>query len=205
MAFVPIVRACSVEVRCVQWGQRSEITLGFQRDTTIDEASLVVIADAVDLWWYTYGRPLMHSGVSLREVYARDLTTITGPVYTSTVHTGALGTLSSGGASANNVAKSIAFKTALRGRANRGRNYWFGFGANQIANSAITASYRNLLKAMYERLLPGGGSTPAGWTWVVLSRQLNGVTVGRAVPITSVAVPSDAIDSMRTRLPGRGL
>lgn len=205
MAFVPIARACSIELRFLQWGQRSELTLGFQRDTAIDAASLIVIADAMDLWWYTYGRPLMHAGISLREVYARDITSDSGPVYTSTVHTGAVGTLGSGGASANNIAKSIAFKTAMRGRANRGRNYWFGFGANQIANSMVTASYRNLVKALYERLLPGGGSTPAGWTWVVLSRQLNGVTIGRAVPITSVAVPSDALDSMRTRLPGRGL
>lgn len=205
MAFVAIANACSVEVRCLQWGQRSELTLGFYRAAGIDALALEAIANAIDLWWYTYARPLVHSGVSLREVYARDLTTINGPVYTSTVHTGATGTLSTGGASANNIAKSIAFKTAQRGRANRGRNYWFGFGANQIGNSMITASYRNSVKALYERLLPGGGSTPSGWVWVVLSRQLNGVTQGRAVPITTVAVPSDALDSMRTRLPGRGL
>lgn len=205
MAFVPIANSCSIEIRCLQYGQRAELTLGFLHSGAIDVSALQVIADAVDLWWYTYARPLVHAQVSLREVYARDLTSINAPVYTSTVHTGAVGTLTVGGSAANNIAKSISFKTAQRGRANRGRNYWFGFGANQITTTYIGTSYRNSIKALYERLLPGGGSTPANWTWVVLSRQLNGVTQGRAIPITSVAVPSDALDSMRTRLPGRGL
>lgn len=206
MAFVTIANTCAAELRFLLNGQRAALSLAF-RKSGLTATDVQTVAEACDTWWYTYARSKQGSVVQYREVYVRSLASEDGPTYTCSTHTGVTGTMTVGDQYPNNVAKCVSFRTALRGRSNRGRNYFFGFGPNQLASNrqSISTTYAAALIELYERWLPGGSSIPAGFEWVVASRQLNGVAVGRAVPIISVVLTNLNLDSMRTRLVGRGL
>jgi hypothetical protein len=206
MAFVAIANCCAIELRMLWNSQRVALTFGFYKSGGYDSSDLITISDAMGLWWYTYARTYQMAYANMREVYARSLDSESAPSYSNTTYVGVTGTMGGSTTSPNNVCFCLSFRTGLRGRANRGRNYWFGFGPSQVTNqNYITSAYRANLIALYNRLLPGGGSIPSGHVWVVLSRQLNHVIQGRHIPITSVLAVDDTLDSQRKRLPGRGL
>lgn len=206
MSFVIILRACAVEMRYRVDNQRVSLTLGMYKQFKATDEEVRDLADFMSTWWYNNGRTLMGSHVSLQEVYVRELSSEDGYSYSSTIHQNAQGSLTVGTAWPNNVALCVSFRTNLRGRSNRGRNYWFGFGISQRQGAnTVTSTYRNNVIAFYQRLLPGGSSDPTPWRWVVLSRQQDGEEEGRAVPIETVLCVDDVLDSARRRLPGRGL
>lgn len=206
MAFVPVANTCTAELRLSYGGQMVALTLGFYNSGGVTQANLQTLADRLNEWWYGALRARAGGGLINREVYCRDLTSEGGPVATSTTRAGTQGSLSVGTGMPGNVALVVSFRTALRGRANRGRNYWLGFGSTQMSSlDYVTSAYSATVVAAYQMLLPSGTYDPTPYRWVVVSRQLNGVATGRAVPITSVLVVDNGIDSMKTRLPGRGL
>jgi hypothetical protein len=205
MAFVTIEYCAAVEIRLTFDTVWCALTLGFDRGAPIAPTVLQNLVDGLAEWWYTYARPLTSSLTVLREVYARDLTFYGAKTAVSYNHAGSAGTLTTGPVFPANCAFSVSFRTALRGRANRGRNYWLGFGDYQRSGpSELSTTYVNQLIGLYERLLPGGSNDPTPFIWSVLSRQLDGVPGGRAIPITAVIAVDNYIDSQRRRLPGRG-
>lgn len=207
MAFVSIANACAVELRFNWQSQRCALTFGFSRSAPFTEANLHTIADLMSVWWTGTARGRMHPGVVLREVYARALDSEAAPSYISTIGAGTAGSFGATAPMPSNVALCVSFRTSQRGRANRGRNYYFGLtiGDMQSNTTMLSQTAVNVIKGYYDRLLPGGLSDPTPARWCVLSRQLDGVPGGRAVPITSVSVVDNIIDSQRRRLPGRGL
>jgi len=187
-------------------GQRCEITLGFWRSDGYDAAKLLTLANFIATWWYNSWRLYQRNNVTLTEVYARALDSNSAPVATSTLYSGTQGSRTGGNYMPQNVAWVISFRTALRGRANRGRNYIpLSSQDYYAAPSSINSSGRDGYLAVYRALLPGGSSDPTPNRWCVISRQLDGVVQGRAVPITAVVAVNDVLDSQRRRLPGRGL
>jgi len=205
MAFVPIANACSAELRLSWGGVRIALTLGFYRSDGWTAATLQTLADLLSEWWFNQLRTHQTNNVSMREVYVRDLTTESSPVATSVTRAGTTGTWAGTPKLPQNTAYCISFRTALRGRANRGRNY-VPVGSSDYVSTAgsINGSTRDAWLADYRTLLPGGAYDPTPARWVVLSRQLNGVIQGRAVPITAVVAADNYMDSQRKRLPGRG-
>lgn len=186
--------------------QRCELTLGFGRSAAWTAANLQTIADHCATWWNTALKPLLGGNLQLTEVYARSLESDSAPTYTSTLYSTTLGTASGTAYIPQNCAFVVTFRTAQRGRANRGRNYFPVCLQTQLGNAGIiNTTFRDSLLTAYRRLLPGGASDPTPAYWVVISRQLNGVVGGRKVPIIAVASVDDYIDSQRRRLRGRGL
>lgn len=206
MPFTPITNACQAEIR-MQWdNQRVALTLGFVKQTAITVPELTTLANLLSNWWTSQARNQISSAVTLREVYVRDLTTIGSPSYTSILGAGTAGLATGGSAFPSNVSLAISFRTAGRGRANRGRNFWVGLRSSMFASANnVTSGVANAIIGYYARFLPAGGHDPTPFRWCVLSRQLDGVPQGRAVPITQVLVVDTVVDSMRKRLPGRGL
>jgi hypothetical protein len=205
MAFVPITNAAAVEVRLYYLGSRCEVTLGFDRGQEIEESDLEFLADAMADWWYNRLRPYQSSSLTHQEVYVRDLTSEFAAAWTSTKRNGVVGSGTPGTLYPPNVSYCVSFRTGLRGRANRGRNYCLTLGSNYASATTVTSTYRNAMIAAYQTLLPGGASDPTPWRWCVLSRQIDQVVQGRAVPIVAVTVADDYVDSMRRRLFGRGI
>lgn len=202
MAFVPVSHACAIEVRQTLVNVSVEFTLGFALLDDYTSADLIDIADKVAVWWYDIIRPWQRVSTVHREVYARSLHSLTGPVYTSLLYTTETGTASGSDPVPNNSAFCVSFRTAGRGRANRGRNYFYGMQENNLTGgNEVAAGYRAAIIAAYETLLPGGSYDPTPHRWCVISRQLNGTPIGRAVPITAVTASSIYVRTMRTRLP----
>jgi hypothetical protein len=205
MAFVPISNAAAAELRFLYLGSRQELTLGFLKNPPVEESDLEQLADALADWWYNYLRPYHSSSLTHTEVYVRDLTSETSGAFTSTKRTGVVGSGTPGTLYPPNVSYCVSFRTGLRGRANRGRNYCLSMGSNYASATTVTSAFRNAMILAYQRLLPGGAADPTPWFWCVLSRQLDKVVGGRAVPIVAVTVADDYVDSMRRRLFGRGV
>jgi len=111
-----------------------------------------------------------------------------------------------GEAAPNNCSMAVSFRTAVSGRSNRGRNYVPVLTNSQVSENLIDSSWAQDVVNAYSELLFGGGALPAGWVWVVVSRFTGGLprTVGTFNEIFSVLVTDLIVDSMRTRLPGRG-
>jgi 3D (Asp-Asp-Asp) domain-containing protein len=210
MPFVPVANGALVEVRMSSMGQQVENTLWFETDATPTEATLTDLADAVGLWWRTNIKPITSSRVSVTEYVATSMDTATSP------QVSVPGTVLDVGASTPNVMPlgstlTVSFRTGLRGRSFRGRNYVIGMTEDQVDGNSVVAGVAELWRAAYEELI--AAATDVGWTWIVASRfsgtdPVTGDPTPRAAavttPITAVVVVDDFVDSQRRRLSGRG-
>ena len=209
MPFVPVPNAALVEVRMLWDGQHVENTLWFEGSSPLDGGSLTALAEAVGNWWITFYRTNISSAVRLVEVFASAMDTNTSPTGTFVPSTPQVGT---GGSEAlpNNVSLTVSFRTAARGRSNRGRNYVVGLLDDQVNENTVDPLILADWIAAYSELI--GVATALDLTWVVASR-FSGVdgdgdpiprVTGVTTPITAVVIVDPIIDSQRRRLPGRG-
>jgi hypothetical protein len=209
MAFIPCALSCAAELRFTSWTCNIEITLSFKHPTEVTAANLLVLCDLLSDWWYATLRLQQRNNIIMREVYARSLEDESGPTATSYKRAGQLGGVATGSPMPGNVALAVTFRTAMRGRSYRGRNYVPGLHTGALVSTdynSVTTTYANNVVAAYNALLPGGSYDPTPYVWVVVSRfhdhqpRLAGV----ATPITSVGIGNVFVDSMRRRLTGRG-
>jgi len=209
MAFIPVANTALVEVRFTQNGQNVENTLWFENAADPDSAALTTLAIAVRDWWDAELKPIVSSNVQLREVVATSMTTDSSPIGSSTPAEADFG-----GSTANivpgNVTMSISFRTGLRGRSFRGRNYAVGLTEDQVTGNQFVTGLTALWQAAYFALIDAAAT--AGWQWVVVSR-FSGVddsgdpiprAAGVTTPVIDVVVVDDNVDSQRRRLTGRG-
>jgi hypothetical protein len=207
MVFTPVLGTVAVELRYTVAAQNIENTLNFYIPSGVSPEAVQWVAEFVGVWWYTYLREFQRNQLELREIYARDLGSESGSVYSDTTYAGENGSASVGTLLPNNVSYAITFRTAGRGRSYRGRNYLCALSTSWVTQSTIASGFRDPVVECYERLLPGGGSVPSWAVWCVVSRWHNNVRrtpYGLAIPITAVATSDDHVDSARKRLPGRG-
>jgi len=67
----------------------------------------------------------------------------------------------------------LTLRTLYRGRSARGRLYLTGFGKDQVNNNAYASGLIDDLLALFEGLIDDVAAI--GWTWVVASKQEDGV------------------------------
>lgn len=190
--------------------QRVENTLWFDFGVSPDLAGLNTLADDLIAWWGASYAPLVSSGVQLREVVCTDQSSPTGPQVTVAPAVGLFGANTSP-PKPSNVSVTVSFRTALRGRSYRGRNYIVGLTNDTMTLNTLNVGFIGDAIDAYAALLPAGaaGITPQ---WVVASR-FSGVdaqhhaiprVTGIATPIETVTIVDAIVDSQRRRLPGRG-
>jgi hypothetical protein len=205
--FVSILNVAQVNIRAVIDQQRVQNTLYFRStEPGLAVLPLGALAASMESWWETNARPILPPEYSYREVYVVDQTSATAPTATSSAASGWVGTRTFGGPMPNNASIAVSFRSLLRGRAYRGRNYWPLLNKNDVAGNLVSQPFVNLITLLYDLLLPFGGATPSGWEWVVVSRTLNKLprAQGIATPVTDVLITDRTVDSQRRRLPGRG-
>jgi len=210
MPFVPVPNVALVEIRMLAMAQLVENTLWFEFGSAPDAADLTALLEAVESWWVSEVKPLTSSRVGVREFVATDMSSQTGPVASLA------GTILDVGSNTPNAMPlgttlTVSFRTALRGRSFRGRNYIVGLTEDQVDGNAVEAGVATSWSDAYSQLpVP---TLAAGWTWGVVSRfsgidPATGDPIPRAegifTPITAVVVVDDFIDSQRRRLSGRG-
>lgn len=203
MAFIPVPETAQFNIRCTLQGERVENTLYFRHAGGWSSEFLGITAELLADWYTTGPRSIMTSQLVLREVYAADLSSENGEVYTHAVAN------DPGGPETvpplpNNVALCVSFRTGLRGRSYRGRNYVCGWTENVVNGNAVTAAAAATVQTAYNQLLNLGGSGQL--QWVVVSRYADGQprVTGVATPVLTAVIVDLIVDSQRRRLPGRG-
>lgn len=209
MPFIPVANTALAELRFTQNGQQVENTLWFENASDPDVTALQALDAALFDWWVANLQPIQSSNLQLREITVTSMTTASSATDTFVPPTAEFGA-STANVVPGNVTMSISFRTALRGRSFRGRNYALGLTEDQIAGNQFVTGLTALWQAAYDALIVAAAT--AGWTWVVVSR-FSGVdgdghpvprSAGVTTPVTSVVVVDDNVDSQRRRLTGRG-
>lgn len=204
MAFVPVANTAQFELRYTAAGQDCANTLYFRRIGGWDGPGLSNACESLWGWWKTTLAPSVSNAVVLREVYGFDLSTADGPTGTYA----GIPPASGGDTSPllpNNVSIAVSFRTARRGRAYRGRNYFLGLTEGVVTNSTVAEARLTSIVSAYLALALEDDVIPGG-TWVVCHRYSGRtpLTTGTAEPITDVVIVDPIVDSQRRRLPGRG-
>lgn len=203
MAFIPVHHVLQVDVVYLWDDQKVENTLYFLGEPPILASDMTSFAGLIYNWWTTHMKPLQANTVQLVEIGVRLLTTAISPAITYVPISPSFGT--AGGASLpNNASLCVSFRTDLRGRSYRGRNYFIGLTEAQVTNNEVGTSVADDIQDAYAALLTV--AFDAGYSWVVVSRySMNAPRVtGVATPITAVVIVDNTVDSQRRRLPGRG-
>lgn len=211
MPFVPVLNTAEAQLVVRLDSQTMENTLFFQLPTDPSAADLLSLGGDLIAWWGDNIAPQVSAAAELIEIVCTSLTSDTSPSVTSVPPVAALG-LVSGDFLPTNASLAVSFRTNLRGRSFRGRNYVIGLTESQVTGNHVSNVSVAAYKAAYEVLLPAGGAFTDDWAWVVVSR-FHGVdvnhkpiprTAGVRTAVTSVVIVDDVIDSQRRRLPGRG-
>lgn len=205
MPYVPVPDTLQAELRFTWAGQQVENTLYFTGSAGVTPSLATDLGDALIGWWTGQFAPIMSNTLTLVEVFLTDLTTNTSFTVSDTSGLPVTGA-STTDSEPNNVSLCVSFRTVQRGRSGRGRNYVPGLTEAQVNGNVVGATTISDITGAYSILL-GAGSFVAGLQWVVVSRFHNGVerTTGLAIPITTVLVVDNIVDSQRRRLPGRGV
>lgn len=210
MPFVPVPNTVLAEIRMTLDGQQVENTLWFEASGALN---LIVMGDLAQLlndWWIANYAPQVSVNLQLIEIVISDQSSASGLQFAFTAAPATIGAVVSD-ALPNNVSLTVSFRTALRGRSFRGRNYVTGIPESVAAQSHLAGAYVAGWQVAYAQLL-SDVSGVGDFEWVVASR-FSGVDVdgdpiprvaGVTTPVTSIIVVDDVVDSQRRRLPGRG-
>lgn len=203
MPFVPTLNGIKVELRMLLAGQQIENCFHVRTRGASPGSVLEDVAIATYTWAAADYFDNLSEDVTLREVYATDISSATGPVYTATSEITTVGAVTEPSV-ANNVAFCLSLRTDSRGRSYRGRWYVAGFTRLAVNDSAVPGSFANALVASVDALADALSSLDVDMG--VLSLVSNGVprTEGVITPITSITYTDLTVDSQRRRLPGRG-
>lgn len=203
MAFVPVPNVAEVELRYLLDSQHVENTLYYGLSTTVTLADLQALAADVAAVMVSSVMPLLSSFLTLNEIVVTDLSSSTGDQVSYNTGLPLAGS-QTGDYLPANVAFAIGFKTTVRGRSYRGRNYVVGLVESQANGNHIDATTRTNLVNAWQDL--GAAGVPDAWTHVVVSRFTAGAprVTGVATVVTEYVTYDDVFDSQRRRLPGRG-
>jgi len=203
MAFVPVPNTIAVDVIYELSGQRVENTLYFEKPGGWDAAAITTFLENLRDIIATGLLPLLHTSLQLVQLVGTLLDAVESISIVSLVSP-PLGGGVSGTQLPNNVTYTVQFKTALRGRSFRGRNYVPGIPQTGISANNIDATLRTGLLDFYDTVRELALDNTC--LWVVVSRVADGVerTTGVTTPITGPATADSFLDSQRRRLPGRG-
>lgn len=205
MAFIPVADCAQIRVEGRVDGQQTINDLYFRHTTgPIAAADLLALANAMETWASAAYAPVLNEAWSGVQITARDLTSQVGFAAVASLSGIVGGT--AGEAAPNNCTMAVSFRSAFSGRSFRGRNYVPCLTNSQVTGNNIDADWAQSVVDAYALLLFGGGSLPAGWVWVIVSRFTLGAPRVSGVfnEVFSVLVSDLIVDSQRRRLPGRG-
>jgi len=167
-------------------------------------ADILELAESIGTWVASTLAPLLNENWSGVRVLARGLTNALG--LTAEVSISTVTGLVTGEALPNNVSMAVKFATGHAGRSSHGRNYVPALSDTIVDGNDIDGGWATSIVEAYANLIFPGPVLPDGWIWVVVSRYTNNEPRAEGIfqEIFSVSVTDLIVDSMRSRLPGRG-
>lgn len=204
MADQRVINGMRAELRYTLMTEQIMNTLWFHKNTgEVSSADCQTLGEYLADWWSDNMKSLLTVNLTLREVYVRGAERVSGnPEYTATNGLPASGTIDAE-SMPGNVALCVSFRTGLTGRSYRGRNYVSGMNDGVVSGNQFQVSFVNNVVAAYTTLLT---DLPTAFDWVVASFQTNGVPniPGLVHAVQSILATDTNVDSMRSRLAGRG-
>lgn len=214
MAFVPVPNVAYIKIVGLDDGQDAINDLYFVSTAPpISQFTLAALVLGIRDWWQGMVMPLISETYVGIEIQGRDLTEQTSFVSSLTLGTGTGGV--SGEQAPNNVSSNLVFRSGIAGRGNHGSNRIPAIPNSVVDTNVFAGTFLDDVAAAYSDLLAGGGSTPAGWTWVVVHRfEGSSLVDGKKVPtplaegtyreVFSCVFPDNFVDSQKSRLPRHG-
>lgn len=201
--YIPVPNTAKVDWIFSTPGGVAMNSLYFEKGSALTEADLTAIAAAAEDAWESQISSIAATTVSLDRTVVTDLTTDSSGQVTDP------GGISGGNSSEqlpDNSTVAISFRSALRGRSFRGRVFHVGLNVDNVANDSIGPSNATIFATKYQAAVDAIAASVSGLTHVVVSLCHDNTwrTTGVTTPVTSIQV-DPILDSMRNRLPGRGI
>lgn len=207
MAFQPAPGVAKVAVLAENQGETNVSTLYFKHNTSgaPPASALATLATLISNHWQDVMLNSNTLEYVMRGVEVTGLWDAVAPAVLDTSLAGVTGGLA-GPVVPNNVSLAVKFSTGMTGRSSRGRNFWPSFLELEVNANRVDAARVSAIVAGYGDMI-GSGIFATSWTWVVLSRYSGGAprTIATTLPVTAVSVTDTVVDSMRRRLPKRGV
>lgn len=195
--FVPFIDTAKVCIDFTLAGRPASICLHFHKSSATDQDYEDLATDVANSIDATFVADFTND-LSFNEVTVYDQTSETSPKYVSTS-----GLPQVGGAAADTIPSQNAwvctYETNRRGRSFRGRSYMPGLTDAQVVDSLILGATLTNFLSKWETVLINI-EVASGWTFVVASRQENGVprTLGVTTPV-EVLVARNIVRNQRRR------
>lgn len=203
MPFQPVPNVVQVNVRGTFQGSQTENTFYYQYVGTMTQERLDDLTDAIDSAVRDNWLPLLSSGWTGREIYARDLSSEVG-VQSTDITIGGLTGAVTGDTLPNYATIAIARRSGLTGRSARGRIFWQGLAESQTLNNSIVSTVAaNIIDAIQEVDL---AALALEFVPVIVSRYTAGTL--RLEPLVlelaQWLITDLLLDTRRSRKPGNG-
>jgi hypothetical protein len=204
MAFIPVENTASVRMVYTHLGEVAMNTFHVHSTAGWNENKLDELADTFLDWHDVRLQPLQGANTVLLRVETRDLTEENGMGITKDCITGCVGLVNQAGAPGN-VTVAVSWTTGFVGRSRRGRTFHIGLTDDQTSGNQVLEAIRVSLEAAYFDLISDVATADPDWRLVVVSRFEDGAprSAGLVTEIRNATVDPN-LDSMRTRLAGRG-
>lgn len=202
--FIPFANCAEVVCIGTFGGTACYLTNGVRKGSPFSGTDLTDIGNIFGLWLQEDLLPLLYNTLTYTQIKVTDLTSQFAPIAIATDGLPASGAVT-GASVTNQVASVVSFKTGLRGRSFRGRNYVGGLGATALnTTTTVSAAFAASLVGAYVQLATSLGA--AGFDHVVLSRFENNVrrSVGVATRITDY-IGRLPLGTQRRRIVGHGI
>jgi len=202
MAFIPVPGVAQVNVNYRENNEPAQNTLYFASNSTIDTTNIQSLADDILAYWLAEMLVWLPQTTQLFQVEAFSLDAQEGPYGQAVPDAPSFGGVFLDG-DANNVTISVSHRSGLRGRSHRGRNYLAGVPKAYIDANFVDVDWLLSVIGGYANMM-GPNAVSDGWRWNIVSRRHNNAwrAEGIALPVRSVVIVDNVVDSMRNRLPG---
>lgn len=201
LAFDDVVKVDFVQELALQTVVNSLYAMKFSGSWTVPSATNLAL-DAID-WWDVNIAPQLTTAVELNLVRVTQLNDPDGFIIEETSGLPLNGDVATE-SHPNNVAAVVSFRSGLRGRRNRGRNYLAGLPNGAVAGNDIDTGVAAALVTAYEVWSTMLTSDHSAAHVVYSCRDIGGPSLGGVgVPVTTYIV-NPIVASQRRRLPGRG-
>lgn len=203
MAFQAVPQTVGLNIRGTFQGVDVENTFYYKYVGTMTEEILADLVSAALTAWSDNWKPLLSTGYTLREIYARDLSTEAAVQFGSGLDTGNSGTLT-GDTLPNYATIAVARRSGLTGRSTRGRIFWPGIVESQAANNSLAAGVAEDIVAAIESI--DLAAIALDLVPVIVSRYTAGAPrlVALTYELLTWLVVDQLLDTRRSRKPGVG-
>lgn len=170
---------------------------------TVPAATLLAL-DMID-WWDTNIAPFLTTAIELNLVRITDLSDPDGFIIEENSGLPINGDVATE-PHPNSIAIVVSFRSGLRGRRNRGRNFLTGFPSSAVATNDVDGTVAAGLVTSYEILSTMLTSDHDAAHVIYSCRDIDSpedVGLGVPVPVTTYIV-NPIVGTQRRRLPGRG-